>query len=904
MANPYIDSIKQNQNKTQDSSVSSNRYIKSLTTSQQETTQPKRKATPQQTEQLFSRYGITKPVKRTPSEQFKMPELKLQTVPEKKGMERFEGQEISQAEPKTKWQKIGQKITDFLEAPETRVARDQNTYAIQKVIEQKEDAKIPLPIIKDNFDYFTKELGIRDVPTGEELVNGVMTVALATGLIMNPVPTLVGLVGFGVLQLGKAGIVSTIKPGAKTFTDLLPENTPNVVVRTLSAIELLADMAVFHKIYSKTPEIADILTKDITTKYELPKTLEIDKATIRQFFIDDSKLPKSTRQAIIDLKLSSAEIKTAVKNGVAIEVPWTKVVTVADKPYWSSVKKIFRIPGTPETVFRTTLGETVESPYGLLEPGEYTGQEILNKVIGSESQKTSAGKKLIVEATQAKQTGQPIVIESKEPPKPITEPSKTKKTTKDEEIVKIEDETKKIDKYLKDSYGRNLTTATRGQITEAFNRGAVEYLSYNEALNKKLSSATKGVTSLEGKPVLKFGGGDVFTDAFILSLDSAMSSDIKQKIIDKEIKAEARAYQKAGLTHEKAQESATKSVDKRIKDAKAQNYPPYKKILPTKKGVLLSPIGFIGGTGNETSTIFTAGKNHIALNTDKVALFKKYFPDMKLYGEADPSKPHAPVGVYSGSKRVGLIMSIRLSDDLPKGLISPVKKVVKPKQQPKPKASKVALKPKSKGVKPKGVKVKPKKKTPKVKAKKTRAKLVPRGQVPVGEGKVKVSALEARIKHALGSLSEEQIKEMGLATYRESNQDKNIAKAAKFVTENTEDAMRVLEGKIDAPKGILRNSILIALQNLSPKDMSLDMANRLATLFSTRAGQEIAILRKVNKNLPVNILSDIIQIRTQAVEKRFGGKTIDKITKAKVKKGESMIKAPTNWDVFLREVRC
>jgi len=73
MSNPYIDSIKQNQNKTQSSSVSSNRYIRSLTTPQQETVQPKRKATPQQTEQLFSRYGIKKPVKRTPSEQFSDP---------------------------------------------------------------------------------------------------------------------------------------------------------------------------------------------------------------------------------------------------------------------------------------------------------------------------------------------------------------------------------------------------------------------------------------------------------------------------------------------------------------------------------------------------------------------------------------------------------------------------------------------------------------------------------------------------------------------------------------------------------------------------------------------------------------------------------------------------------------
>ena len=233
-----------------------------------------------------------------------------------------------------------------------------------------------------------------------------------------------------------------------------------------------------------------------------------------------------------------------------------------------------------------------------------------------------------------------------------------------------------------------------------------------------------------------------------------------------------------------------------------------------------------------------------------------------------------------------------------------IKKIDELQKQLKPKVKKPATKvTKKTPVKPtKKVVKKPAKKVVKVKPK-TKAKLVPRGQVPVGEGKVKASTHEARIKKALGDLNEEQIKELGLAKYREMNKKINIAKASKYVIENTEDAMRVLEGKIDAPKGVLRNSIAIAMQNLSPKDMDVEMATRLATLFSTRAGQEISILTEVNKNLPVNILSDIIQVRTQAIEKRFG-KTIDKITKDRVKKGKAMIKAPANWDSFLKEVRC
>jgi hypothetical protein len=179
-----------------------------------------------------------------------------------------------------------------------------------------------------------------------------------------------------------------------------------------------------------------------------------------------------------------------------------------------------------------------------------------------------------------------------------------------------------------------------------------------------------------------------------------------------------------------------------------------------------------------------------------------------------------------------------------------------------------------------------------------------RSQVPVGEGKVKVSRLEARVKKALGDLSEEQRKEMGLATFNEMNKKENIKKASKYVSENPEDALRVLEGKIDAPEGILRNSILIAMQNLNTKD--LDIATRLASLQSTRAGQEISVLTEVNKNLPVNILSDIIKVRTKAVEKRFGGRSANKIVKSKVKSGKSMIKAPkvAEWSDIMKGVRC
>lgn len=205
----------------------------------------------------------------------------------------------------------------------------------------------------------------------------------------------------------------------------------------------------------------------------------------------------------------------------------------------------------------------------------------------------------------------------------------------------------------------------------------------------------------------------------------------------------------------------------------------------------------------------------------------------------------------------------------------------------------------SQGVKAKATKkvvVKPKKKVKIISA--------PREQLPVGEGKKKASRLEARVKKALGDVTKEQIDELGLTTYNEMNQDENIAKAVKYVLENPEDAIKVLTGEIPAPKGILKNSVMIAMQQQDIKDV--DIATKLASLSSTRAGQEIGILRKVDPNRPVNILSDIIRFRTKAIQKRHAGKTTNKIVKSKVKKGQSMIKAPkvADWGKIIREVGC
>jgi len=180
---------------------------------------------------------------------------------------------------------------------------------------------------------------------------------------------------------------------------------------------------------------------------------------------------------------------------------------------------------------------------------------------------------------------------------------------------------------------------------------------------------------------------------------------------------------------------------------------------------------------------------------------------------------------------------------------------------------------------------------------------VPSRQLPVGEGKEKVSRLEARLKGALQNASETDIEELGLTTFRQMNQADQIRKASEFVENNVEEAMRVVRGEVDPPKGILQNSVFAALVELGKIDT--DVATRVATLTATRFGQEINILKKILADNPVVMMQDIVDARVEAYEKRTGQKAEARVRK----ESERIVRnaKPTTkeqWNTFIESIRC
>lgn len=198
--------------------------------------------------------------------------------------------------------------------------------------------------------------------------------------------------------------------------------------------------------------------------------------------------------------------------------------------------------------------------------------------------------------------------------------------------------------------------------------------------------------------------------------------------------------------------------------------------------------------------------------------------------------------------------------------------------------------------------------TPEVKTKVVEKEVgVAKEQLPVGDGKQRVSRLEARvnkISKQVSNIPQETIDKLSLSTYNQLNKKQNISKAVKYVRKNPNEAIKVLTGEIEPPKGILRNAIYVAMQNEAIGDVEL--ARKIASIGSTRLGQEISILSEVDPNSPVKVMSDVIKIKEEAFNKRYGEKKKSEVKKKTVAEIKKAVKKTSreDWNTFINSIQC
>ncbi len=162
---------------------------------------------------------------------------------------------------------------------------------------------------------------------------------------------------------------------------------------------------------------------------------------------------------------------------------------------------------------------------------------------------------------------------------------------------------------------------------------------------------------------------------------------------------------------------------------------------------------------------------------------------------------------------------------------------------------------------------------------------VPSKEQPVGTGKSKNSRLFERIKDTLGS--DYETKEI---KYNELSLEGQAEKVVSLISEDPEKAVRIARGYEEPPAGMTQNAVAVALAETARAKGDYITAARLwvqTSLRSTRLGQEIVSLRgDFSINEPLNAVKKLLNSRMDQVTRRYS----DIIKGLALPEGESMVK--------------
>ncbi len=184
---------------------------------------------------------------------------------------------------------------------------------------------------------------------------------------------------------------------------------------------------------------------------------------------------------------------------------------------------------------------------------------------------------------------------------------------------------------------------------------------------------------------------------------------------------------------------------------------------------------------------------------------------------------------------------------------------------------------------------------------------VPSRQLPVGEGEVAISRLEKRMSE-VAEAPQPNLTGERTVTYQAMVKKEQVRKAAEYVTANPEEAMAVLRGEKSPPEGILDNAIALALAKQAENAGDAALAVRLASLRSTRAGQEISFLTEVDPDSAVSAIETIIKARKDKAVRTSKGKSVqDSVNSVKKEAKEVLSQAQlkiSEVDKLINDILC
>jgi len=141
-----------------------------------------------------------------------------------------------------------------------------------------------------------------------------------------------------------------------------------------------------------------------------------------------------------------------------------------------------------------------------------------------------------------------------------------------------------------------------------------------------------------------------------------------------------------------------------------------------------------------------------------------------------------------------------------------------------------------------------------------------------------------------------------LATYQQVTKADQTKRAAKFVEDRYDDALAVVRGQMEAPDGLLDNAVALALAKQAELTGDAALAIRLASLRSTRAGQEISMLTEADPLSVVSSIESIIKARQGKMARASGG-GIQKNSAASANKAAAETKKDVTDRVMAAEMK-
>jgi hypothetical protein len=164
--------------------------------------------------------------------------------------------------------------------------------------------------------------------------------------------------------------------------------------------------------------------------------------------------------------------------------------------------------------------------------------------------------------------------------------------------------------------------------------------------------------------------------------------------------------------------------------------------------------------------------------------------------------------------------------------------------------------------------------------------------------RVEARALESNLTDGFGDLP----------TYRQVSMADQAKAAVQYLGTNYEDAKAVAMGDKAPPKGLLPESVALAVENRAIAEGDADLLYKLGTesklvKAGTTMGQRIRVWGERDDISPVGAVQQVQKAREADLERRNAGATTATVNeiKAEIKKTAA---SSTDWDDFITTITC